>query len=248
MSKLVVKLDNSVQEEIPLGAQAIDIGRTAENRLCLADGQTSRRHARIFPQGTRYFVEDLASANGTFVNGHRIKKFGLRDGDNVRIGKFTLLFIGENAATDETSSQGETVPVAATVATPAPAVADTPDDNSNTLLATSIDHETILAAHPETEIVRAHLNVIKGDLNRSRIALVQDVTNIGKDDHAEIRLKGMFAPKRVGVIRREGADYFFIPAVRGTKLNSVHISGRQKLMDGNILELQDTILEFRQEK
>jgi serine/threonine protein kinase len=56
------------------------------------DGQTkvSRRHARIYRQGTSYFIEDLSSANGTYVNGNHLMPkhpHPLSDGDMVRLGE-----------------------------------------------------------------------------------------------------------------------------------------------------------------
>lgn len=50
----------------------------------------SRRHARIFKEGPRVIVEDLASVNGTFINGKRLEPYlpeTLNDGDRLQLGK-----------------------------------------------------------------------------------------------------------------------------------------------------------------
>ena len=56
----------------------------------------SRRHARILSRGTQVFVrEDVGTANGTFVNGVRLKtgeEIEIHNGDKVRFGKVELVF------------------------------------------------------------------------------------------------------------------------------------------------------------
>ncbi len=56
------------------------------------NAEVSREHAAIlFSQG-RFFLEDLRSQNGTYVNGRRIERVGLRSGDRIRIGSQVLVF------------------------------------------------------------------------------------------------------------------------------------------------------------
>jgi ABC transport system ATP-binding/permease protein len=58
------------------------MGRDAVNDIILNDLEISRRHAAITFRGGRYFVEDLGSTNGTFVNGRRVTvATPLKDGD-----------------------------------------------------------------------------------------------------------------------------------------------------------------------
>ena len=57
------------------------------------EGGVSRRHARIQQQRTQYFIEDLGSANGTFLNGQRLTPYlphPLHDGDELQIGRIRL--------------------------------------------------------------------------------------------------------------------------------------------------------------
>ena len=62
------------------------IGRSAE-ALGSRDPSVSRRHAELTPAGGRWFVRDLGSANGTFVNGHPVReRCEVRAGDAVRVG------------------------------------------------------------------------------------------------------------------------------------------------------------------
>lgn len=73
------------------------IGRAPDNSLPLADHEVSRRHAIIQAQGEREFwLVDLGSANGTYVNGRRIaQSVRLHNGDIIRIANHELEFATE---------------------------------------------------------------------------------------------------------------------------------------------------------
>jgi diguanylate cyclase (GGDEF)-like protein len=62
------------------------IGRSQDCELWLGDDGVSRRHARIFQEGSAYLIEDTESANGTFVQGQRVSRQILRDGDVIQFG------------------------------------------------------------------------------------------------------------------------------------------------------------------
>lgn len=69
-----------------LVAPEILIGRSTDAGLWLSDDGVSRKHARLIRSGPSYVVEDLDSANGTFVQGERIKRQELNDGDQIQLG------------------------------------------------------------------------------------------------------------------------------------------------------------------
>ncbi len=77
----------------------IIIGRSPTCDIILPDRQVSRRHARIFREGETYFVEDLGSKNGTWVNGVPVREpTALQDGDEIQIAlRFKLAFVGTGA-------------------------------------------------------------------------------------------------------------------------------------------------------
>jgi len=57
------------------------------------EGGVSRRHARIHKQKSQYFIEDLGSANGTFLNGQRLTPYlphPLRDNDELQLGRVRI--------------------------------------------------------------------------------------------------------------------------------------------------------------
>lgn len=76
------------------------IGRGGECGLVLPERQVSREHIRIYRTGEMYYLEDLDSKNGTWVNGRQIKDEPvlLRDGDEINVALAAkLTFIGSEA-------------------------------------------------------------------------------------------------------------------------------------------------------
>ncbi len=79
-------------QEFPLEA-GITVGRSRSNGIPLSDNFASHMHARFFPHGQFFFIEDLGSTNGTFVNGRRVEgQTQLRVRDEVRIGETILRY------------------------------------------------------------------------------------------------------------------------------------------------------------
>lgn len=68
------------------------IGRSSEAELRLGDTDTSRRHAKIVCRDGQCVLHDLASTNGTFVNGHRIEAHTLAPGDRIGVGENEIAF------------------------------------------------------------------------------------------------------------------------------------------------------------
>ena len=76
---------------IPLGQSPITIGRSQGSTLVLSDDFASGRHARVFPSGGGWWVEDLGSTNGTLVGGQRIHSaVPMNLGTKVTIGHTVL--------------------------------------------------------------------------------------------------------------------------------------------------------------
>jgi transcriptional regulator with GAF, ATPase, and Fis domain len=72
--------------ELRFAALPITIGRDPDNDVPLDDNKLSRRHCRIVRGAEGFFVEDLESSNGTYVNGERADRHALSLGDTIRIG------------------------------------------------------------------------------------------------------------------------------------------------------------------
>jgi diguanylate cyclase (GGDEF)-like protein len=71
----------------------------------LNDDGISRRHARIFLHEGHHYVEDLGSANGTMINGVKVARQRLEDGDKIRLGPTTILKFGYHDDIEESFQQ-----------------------------------------------------------------------------------------------------------------------------------------------
>lgn len=95
MGRLIVKFTQQKSQLFELPAGRHVIGRGEDVELVLANVSVSREHAAVLVGTQNIVIEDLESANGTFVNGDRVTQHVLTPGDEIQIGKFTLAFIGD---------------------------------------------------------------------------------------------------------------------------------------------------------
>ncbi len=107
MASLLVISGSTAGDYYLLGNDPGVIGRDESSPIQIVDEAVSRKHLRISPGGNRsYAAEDLASANGTYVNDVRIDEARpLADGDVVRLGSTELMFSAIDFADGETAFQ-----------------------------------------------------------------------------------------------------------------------------------------------
>src|SRR3954451_12987999 len=95
--------------EFPLRMdREIVIGRSSELDMVLVEDMVSRKHAKIATQTGQIMIQDLGSTNGTFVNGEKVKKVRLKEGDRILIGTSIIKLVavdGEQAVTEEAARQ-----------------------------------------------------------------------------------------------------------------------------------------------
>ncbi len=93
-ARLVVH-DADQTQTIAIASLPFTIGRQADNHLCLANSQVSRKHAVIREDEEGFFIQDLGSRHGTFVNDVRKDTARLHSGDRIQLGAsgITLLFV-----------------------------------------------------------------------------------------------------------------------------------------------------------
>ena len=91
-SYLQINTPESSAQNYPLTGAKIIIGRSDENEITLPFTNVSRNHASIFSRAEEYFVEDLGSTNGTYVNGVKVAKCVLRPNDLIQIGETKMYY------------------------------------------------------------------------------------------------------------------------------------------------------------
>lgn len=105
------------------------LGRVASADVVVEDSKASRRHAILRVEGSVTEIEDLDSSNGTLLNGKKVHRRALRDGDEIRIGTWAIRFreaggaraaesVGEELTFDDEAEAFPPSPAARPVASP----------------------------------------------------------------------------------------------------------------------------------
>jgi pSer/pThr/pTyr-binding forkhead associated (FHA) protein len=76
----------------------IVVGRSSDLDMVLVEDMVSRKHAKISAAGDQILIQDLGSTNGTFVNGEKIKKARLKEGDRILIGTSIIKLVAVDSS------------------------------------------------------------------------------------------------------------------------------------------------------
>ncbi|MCF7821594.1 MAG: FHA domain-containing protein [Mariprofundaceae bacterium] len=98
MPEIVVRDKHGEHSHLIEGTTSI--GRHPRSTICLHDALVSKKHAIIHQVAEEYVYEDLGSSNGSFLDGVRITKHKLQDGEEITLGKVTLVFHAESEEDD----------------------------------------------------------------------------------------------------------------------------------------------------
>ncbi len=258
MAKLFLKFEQAVLKEFSLTQGVVTIGRLPDNLIQIDNLAVSGHHAKIYFEADHYVLEDNNSLNGTFVNGRRVSKVNLKDGDEVTIGKHVLALKDEwhEAASGKTQPLPvENKPMVPTLESTV--VLDT--KKAREMLARSASEAAAAASHPPAAAAPAAapamaaaptpppharertgvLMIMHGKTDQSQYTLTGKLTVIGKSDMATIKLKGWFAPKVAGVINHRDGKYFIAASEKDHKIkvNEAVISGQHELAEGDVIEV-----------
>ena len=104
---IMIPLITSLNENVEISENGINVGRDSSCGMCIPDSSVSRRHAKIHHTKTDEFViEDLGSSNGTYVDGVPIISCVLRSGDSIQIGRNLFLFDRTRQFVDQSEVSG----------------------------------------------------------------------------------------------------------------------------------------------
>jgi hypothetical protein len=246
MRRIFLKFNEVVLTEIPLDRPQLTIGRKPDNDLVIDNPAVSGHHAWIFEEQGTYFIEDLGSVNGTFVNDEKVQKHQLQNTDRVVIGKHVLVFQDESTAA-QPSPQSDTPAHARAALTPPPRDSEA----ERTMVLETKKHRELLKHAPggvapsKGEKV-GFLSVAKGQTDRKDYELTGRMAVIGTEPTATVRLTGWMAPKKAVLISRRGDGYFLSTTEKGKKvlLNGEPIQGNRQLQDGDVLEVAGVRMLF----
>ncbi len=91
LRRLTIHYPHGTQEvQLSPSPAPITLGRAPDNTIVISDSTVSSRHARLYLQGTQWYIQDLGSTNGTFVNNMRVTQHPVRIGDQIRLGAIVI--------------------------------------------------------------------------------------------------------------------------------------------------------------
>jgi hypothetical protein len=220
MPKILLKFEAAAIREIILDKPSFTMGRKGDNDIVLDHAAVSGHHCKIYSSGNTWFVEDTGSTNGTFVNGKKVLKAGLKHNDVVTVVKYTLTYMEEGAA----------------AAPAAPAAAAAPSPSST------------LAGLPPGK-PKPFLEVLEGAVDKNEYELTAMSTYIGKSSQANIPVKGsgLFgsAPDMAAVITIRPEGCYITPIKEGyAKHNGDPLNEKKQLKDDDVIEVGGTKFRF----
>lgn len=230
MPKIIVKFNEAVIREVPLDREQFTIGRKPDNDVVIDNPAVSGHHAKLSRVQAVYFLEDLGSTNGTFVNEKKIDKRQLKDGDRVTIGKHVLFY--------EDEAKGLALPTAQAADTDKTMILDTQKQRE------LLKAEQTIQPKPKERI--GVLQVLSGGTDKKEYQLTGRIVLIGSQDGSTVKLTGWFAPKVAAMISRRPAGYNISLSEDGKKVlvNGTPIQGRADLKDGDLLEVAGVKMSF----
>ncbi|MCX5785818.1 MAG: FHA domain-containing protein [Elusimicrobia bacterium] len=233
MPKLLLKLEAAVIKEITLDKPVFTIGRKPDNDIALDHATVSGHHCKIYSAGGSWFVEDLNSTNGIFVNGKRALKAGLRQNDAIAIAKYSLIF-SDDGGPEAQSAQQTGAPAAQCAQRTGVPAAPQPRQE----------------LPQQKTIPKAALEVLENPAgDKKEFELTASSSYIGKSSQANIPYKagGLFGsgPDMAAVITRRPEGYFLSPVKEGyTKHNGDPLNAKIPLKDDDIIAVGSTKFRF----
>jgi pSer/pThr/pTyr-binding forkhead associated (FHA) protein len=193
----------------------------------------SGHHAKIDSVGEGFLLTDLQSKNGSFVNKELVSSHWLKEGDNILIGKHTLIFTydeGEKKPDESAGTMDQTM------------VMDT--DKYRDMLAQAIPQ----AAKVEAKEAVGMLSYLAG--GEGEIKLVKKLIKIGKSSTSDIVVGGFMMGATAATIskRPQGYSLSYVGGMTKPKVNGVTVKEMVTLKDFDQIEIGSVKLQFVSEQ
>jgi pSer/pThr/pTyr-binding forkhead associated (FHA) protein len=218
-----------------LASGELTIGRTTGNSIVIENAGVSRRHAAIRVKGEQIVIEDLGSANGTFVHGQKVTSHELQDGDEIVIVKHRLVY--------RIPKEGEAAPK------PAPAA----DTGQKTMYIDPAALAQVMGAKAPTGKTEAAAPALRPRLilpDLKKLPLEEEEILLGSGASCQIKLSGMFVGKEHAKIVRTKEGQFkllHLSGMAGTRVNGEKVT-EHILKHGDEIEIGKQKLLFRLER
>jgi pSer/pThr/pTyr-binding forkhead associated (FHA) protein len=209
------------------------VGRAEDCDIVIDNLAVSRHHAIIEKRDNGYFVNDLDSNNGTFINGRKIfESTSLTFGDEISIGKHVLLFDSHSKKNipAHQPSHGEAMP-------------DMDSAGRGTMF---VEPEKMEKIQKKVKASRkAHL-LLKNGQDERLIPIDKMDTVFGKADDCDVQIKGLFSSRKHAVLKRleNGFQIVNFAILLPTKVNGLRVES-SFLCDGDEIRMGKFTFIFR---
>jgi FHA domain len=218
MAKIIVSLDDNLIKVVPLNKDRMTLGRRPYNDIVVDNLAVSGEHAALQVIGHDYFIEDLNSTNGTYINERKVKRQILKNGDTIEIGKYAIKYI-QDEATEPTTALNAI------------------DDAFNADNGISVGEKKPLFEQTKFAELYVAIKILSGPSTGKELPLVKIVTTIGKPGEAVIAITKR--PRSYMVAHVEGA---IRPSLNGVSFGLDAVP----LKNGDLFELAGTVMQFIQ--
>ena len=218
MAKIIVSLDDNMIKVVPLNKDRMTLGRRPYNDIVVDNLAVSGEHAALQVIGHEYFIEDLNSTNGTFINEQKIKRQILKNGDTIEIGKYAIKYVQDGANPLSTSMSEADLAI------------DAANNESEVGKRQLFENTKFAEAY-------VAIKILSGASTGKELPLVKVVTTIGKPGEAVVAITKR--PKSYVVAHVEGATR---PTLNGVTFGIDAVP----LKNGDLFELAGTAMQFIQ--
>lgn len=205
------------------------IGRYADNDIVIDNAGVSGHHAVIIQDGEDFFVHDMASTNGVFLNGRKITGEQLQFGDEIVIHKHKLKFTAVNLASETASASQNPPPI-----------------NQNKTMEVDVSQLQTLLQQQQTRT--PYLQQTNGSHLGYKWMLTKQHFDIGNHEQCDLQVPGWFTPRLIARISRQSDGYYLSPETRWrrVRLNGKAVDKRIKLHHRDRLIIRNLQLMFYQ--
>lgn len=226
MSFIEIYFNSALRNTVEIENNSASIGRAGYNPIQIDNKGVSLLHAVITRQDKEWFIEDLNSTNGTYLNGVKVLgKQKLKFGDTISICKHDLKFAGERGRAEQAAPIYQS------------------DDSDRTVMLGNNP-----AGASQANPSNCYLLVHGEKRNISKLLLNKDSYAIGNGKSSDIRVGGWFTPKLVAEISRIGNSYYLFPRKSSLiKLNGQRLNTQSKLNNDDSIIIKKLLLKFVEE-
>lgn len=237
MSYIEVYFNSVLRSTIELKGGVASIGRMPDNAVCLDNQGVSSHHAIITQENSQYYIEDINSTNGTYLNGKRLSaKQSLSFDDSINICKHTLKFVSAPASTTAVISNS---------------LSEYVDDADNTIMISAVKKPEVVgqSSGGMTSGAGSCYMLVHGELRGiNKLLLNNPHYSIGKAKYNDLRIGGWFTAKKIAEIDLVGDNYYLTVLKRGkVKVNDVVVNTKVRLSNDDSIKIKKLTLKFLRE-